>query len=106
VDARDPALTETLREAVSLGRASSDMPVLAEVAKVVAELQIATGDLGGAARTLGIADRLRGSPDPTDPDVRALRERLVAELGADAVSAGYEAGHALTRDDAVAALDV
>jgi hypothetical protein len=38
--------------------------------------------------------------------VRALRERLVAELGADAVSAGYEAGHALTRDDAVAALDV
>jgi predicted ATPase/DNA-binding SARP family transcriptional activator len=106
VDARDPALTETLREAVSLGRASSDMPVLAEVAKVVAELQIATGDLGVAARTLGIADRLRGSPDPTDPDVRALRERLVAELGADAVSAGYEAGHALTRDDAVAALDV
>jgi hypothetical protein len=53
VQARDPALMEALREAVALGRASWDMPVLAEVAKVVAEFRLAGGDMGAAARTLG-----------------------------------------------------
>lgn len=106
VQARDPALMETLREAVALGRASWDMPVLAEVAKVVAQFRLAGGDMGAAARTLGIADRLRGSADPTDPDARFMRARLVAELGEYAVAAEYAAGHTLTRDDARAALDL
>jgi predicted ATPase/DNA-binding SARP family transcriptional activator len=71
-----------------------DMPVAAAVAVAAAHVTAVAGDDAAAARLLGVADALRGTPDLTDPDVLGLRAELEARLGADAVAALVDAARA------------
>ncbi|MBE7187571.1 BTAD domain-containing putative transcriptional regulator [Jatrophihabitans endophyticus] len=82
-----------------------DLPVIASGGVFAAELDEAAGDPAAAARRLGAADRLRGAPDPLSPDIAPLIARLRGALGDEAVEAGFDAGRALDRDAAIAALD-
>ncbi len=79
---------------------STDMPVLALVAVGWSVLALADGDLPGAAELLGLADVVRGSADPTDPDVVRVEEAVAAARG----SAPSEDGDADERRRAAAGL--
>ena len=49
--------------------------------------------------------RLRGTDDPTNPEIAAFLDRLREALGEEALSAGVAAGRELERDAALARLD-
>ncbi|MDX8030594.1 BTAD domain-containing putative transcriptional regulator [Lentzea sp. BCCO 10_0856] len=74
----DPAEAEK-RVAVAIGTTSqrSDMPDLATVTELLAQVRYAQGRHESASRLLGLAAVIRGRLDMGDPDMR----RLVAELG-------------------------
>ncbi|MGI8879650.1 MAG: BTAD domain-containing putative transcriptional regulator [Jatrophihabitans sp.] len=97
LDAASGALSEALDNALR----AKDMPVTAEVTIVLALLREAEGEHSTAASLLGIADRLRGSPDPTQPDASRLATELSAALGPNGFAAARENGLVLGRDEAV-----
>ncbi|NGY63606.1 AfsR/SARP family transcriptional regulator [Lentzea sp. NEAU-D13] len=74
----NPAEAEA-RIAIAVGTTSdrSDMPDLATVTELLAQVRFAEGRRDSAARLLALAKRIRGRLDLGDPDVRML----VAELG-------------------------
>ncbi|GAA3861751.1 BTAD domain-containing putative transcriptional regulator [Saccharothrix violaceirubra] len=96
---------EQARTAVAHALAAKDMPVLARSAVAVARLRLLSGDAAGAARVLGVAARLRGAPDPRDPDVIAVADLSRADIGDAAYDLAYAAGLALDREDAVKLVD-
>lgn len=99
-EARDHAAT-VYRAAVG----TQDLPVIASAGILSAELDEAVGDAAGAALRLGAADRLRGTPDPSSPDIVDVARRVREALGDDACEAQFARGRAMGRDEAIAALD-
>ncbi|HZC72300.1 MAG TPA: BTAD domain-containing putative transcriptional regulator [Jatrophihabitans sp.] len=78
-----------------------DMPIVAAVGVMLAEIVTAAGDPDGAAVMLGAAARLRGADDPTSRDIAKLTERLRAALGDARFADCYAQGKALDRDAAI-----
>jgi predicted ATPase/DNA-binding SARP family transcriptional activator len=85
--------------------AAADMPLIASVALVAAELALATGDQAGAARLLAAAAVVRGADDPTAMEVRSLAERLRLALGDVTFAESQARGAELSRAAALALLD-
>jgi hypothetical protein len=95
----DLQTAETLvTEAVETAVATTDMPVVAMVGIVVAELSVRSGRVEDAAEQLGAAVVLRGAEDRSNPEVARL---LAATEGHEPA---YERGRALDRDAAIARL--
>ncbi|WP_198347661.1 BTAD domain-containing putative transcriptional regulator [Nocardia terrae] len=82
-----------------------DTPMVAEVSVGVARTCLAAGLATEAARVLGAGHALRGAPDARYPDIVSLRTELDAAIGAGAAVAAYEQGRALSRTEAIAAIE-
>jgi ATP/maltotriose-dependent transcriptional regulator MalT len=95
-----------LDEAAATAHRSHDMPILTAVIDAMAAAALAAGDPGRAALLLGVADRLRGSPERGNPDVVHAVETARAALGPAAYDERYAAGAAMERDEALAVLGV
>ena len=91
-------LTEAARDQRGVG----DMPVLANVVVAQARLLLVEGDAGAAAQRLGMSERLRGVPAPTDPNVVELTAALSKRLGDAAFAEFFGAGLATGREDILA----
>ena len=92
-------------EAARLGRTTKDMPIMANVAVVVARVTAAEGDDETAARLLGAARSLRGTDDLTQDDLRVLTASVRERIGDAAFEKAYESGAALGRDAALDLVD-
>jgi hypothetical protein len=92
---------ERLAEAHRAALGTKDMPIIAAVGTVGAIAAHAVGDPVDAAVRLGAAARLRGSGDPTHPDIAALTSVLTAQLGEPAFDAAFARGLAASRDEAI-----
>jgi predicted ATPase/DNA-binding SARP family transcriptional activator len=92
-----------LAEALRLGLACGDRPVIADVADALASLAVAGGQPGQAARMLGLAAATRGLPDQGSPDVAAAESAARAGLGP-RYDRAYAAAARLSPDAATAAL--
>ncbi|PRY20046.1 hypothetical protein CLV70_12685, partial [Pseudosporangium ferrugineum] len=102
----DPAAAEAaLGEAYAAALATGELPVLSSVAVHGAELEAARGRFGESAMLLGVASRLRGTHDRTDPQVRALTRRGRAALGEDGFASAYGKGWELDPATAVTVAD-
>ncbi|MBW4718276.1 BTAD domain-containing putative transcriptional regulator [Saccharothrix obliqua] len=101
--ARGEDAAHLVREAAEHAVRGRDMPVLARVAVAAADLHLLRGDSTAAAKALGAAERLRGAPDPLNPEVVRVADALRADLGAAAYDLAYASGVALDPADAVAA---
>jgi ATP/maltotriose-dependent transcriptional regulator MalT len=99
---------ETAREHVVLayeaGLGTRDMPVLASVGVTTALFAEHDGDPVTAAERLRAAAQLRGTEDPTQPDIVELTTRLRAELGDAGFEPAYGRGRALDREVAIESL--
>jgi predicted ATPase/DNA-binding SARP family transcriptional activator len=99
---------EPAREHIELAYAAAlgtrDMPIVAMVGVTTALFVEQGGDSVAAAERLGAAAQLRGTEDPTQPDIAALTARLRSELGDDGFGLAYERGRALDRQDAIESL--
>ncbi len=89
-----------LREAHAAAVGTRDRPVVAHIGVAAAWLAVHDGRPEEAAGLLGAAERLRGAPDATAPQIIRLRERLVAALGAEPEAAAVAAGRAMEPDAA------
>ena len=85
--------------------AAADMPLIASVALVAAELALATGEPTRAAALLAAAAVVRGADDPTAMEVRGLSERLRLALGDVTFAESQAQGAELSRTAALALLD-
>ena len=92
------------RQAVELALTTEDMPLASIIIEASADVQLRTGETELAARTLGLAAAMRGMRTIPDADVRSTYDRLHDALGNEAFDAAYDAGAALTTEDAVAEL--
>jgi predicted ATPase len=95
---------EQARAGFAAALETQDMPVVASVGLVSAELTAAAGEHERAAQQLGAAAALRGAEDPTALDVRALTAALTQELGAAGFAAQYALGRNLAAAEAKALL--
>ncbi|HEX6467447.1 MAG TPA: AAA family ATPase, partial [Streptosporangiaceae bacterium] len=93
-------------EALSVAVSTMDGPVIAVAVSGFADLAWRQGDPAGAAELLGAADRVRGAPDLSVPDVVRLIEALEEELGGAGYAEAYERGGRLTLDDVLARVGV
>jgi len=84
---------------------AADMPLIASVALVAAELALAQGDQTRAAGLLAAAAVVRGADDPTAMEVRSLSERLRLALGDVTFAESQAQGAELSRAAALALLD-
>ncbi|MGI5133103.1 ATP-binding protein [Pseudonocardia sp. CA-107938] len=84
---------------------SSDMPILATAAVTVAGLAALQERVRDMAVLLGVAARIRGTHDRTDPHVRALSSRGRVELGDEQFAAAYAEGWEMTGPEALIAAD-
>ncbi|MFE9748109.1 BTAD domain-containing putative transcriptional regulator [Saccharothrix saharensis] len=82
--------------------AAKDMPVLAHIAVAAAAVRARFGNPTDAAKALGAGEQLRGAPDPRNPEVVRLADRLRADVGDAAYDLAYATGVALDRADAIA----
>ena len=73
---------------------AKDMPVLAHVAVAAAAVRARFGNATDAARALGAGEQLRGAPDPRNPEVVRLADRLRADVGDAAYDLAYATGEA------------
>jgi ATP/maltotriose-dependent transcriptional regulator MalT len=92
-----------LADSYRIALTTRDMPVVAATGVAVSRLAREVGRYADAAQILGAAARLRGSEDPTQPDIaRQLRDlrRLSPTFDQD-----YAAGRELSGDAARARLD-
>ena len=94
-----------LADAHTTAIAAADMPLIAAVTTVVAELALAGGEDQAAAELLGAATVIRGADDPTALEIRSLSERLRLALGDQAFAESQARGAGLSRADALALLD-
>ncbi|BCJ48434.1 SARP family transcriptional regulator [Actinoplanes ianthinogenes] len=95
---------EALREAYAAGVAARDLPILAVVAIGGAGLAQARGRQHEAAVLLGVAARLRGAHDRSDPRGVAIAARARAALGEDDFGTAYAKGWNLSAQNAVTRL--
>lgn len=103
IDANPDGAYAHLLEGYRIARATRDMPVVATVGVVVAQLAWADGAAAEAAELLGASAQLRGSDDWTNLHIRALTGELRAVLPD--FDERYASGRALPRSEAMAALD-
>jgi predicted ATPase/DNA-binding SARP family transcriptional activator/tetratricopeptide (TPR) repeat protein len=96
---------ERAAAAHTMAVAAADMPLIASVALVAAELTLALGDPTGAAALLAAAAAVRGADDPTAMEVRSLRERLRLALGDEMLAESQAQGAEPSRAAALALLD-
>ncbi|MFI5845276.1 AfsR/SARP family transcriptional regulator [Catenuloplanes sp. NPDC051500] len=87
-----PGADRALREARAAAVETRELPVLALVTVAEAEIAAARGLAHESAVLLGVAARLRGAHDRTDPQVRALTRRCEAALGVEVFAAAYDSG--------------
>jgi hypothetical protein len=85
--------------------AADDMPIAARVGEAVVALAVRLGRPADAAELLGASLRLRGTDDPTNPELARLRAELRDALGEQRFAAGVAAGRELDRSAALARLD-
>ncbi|QQQ78964.1 AfsR/SARP family transcriptional regulator [Saccharothrix sp. 6-C] len=96
-----PGADRALRDAYAAARATGELPALSPVAVQAAALAELSGRPHESAVLLGVAARLRGAHDLTDPRVRDLTGRGRAALGGDGFAAAYAAGWELDPATAV-----
>ncbi|WIX85504.1 BTAD domain-containing putative transcriptional regulator [Amycolatopsis sp. DG1A-15b] len=102
----DPAGADQAgRAAYAAALAARDLPILSLVTVHTAALAEARGRRREPAVLLGVAARLRGAHDRTDPQVRELTHRGQAALGEAEFAAAYAEGWELDAPAAVAAAD-
>ena len=89
------------RQAVELAISTEDMPLSSIIVEAAAEVLLLAGDPEQAARTMGMATVMRGMRTVPDTDVRNTLQRLHDALGNEAFDTAFEAGAALTREEAV-----
>ncbi|HEY2273127.1 MAG TPA: tetratricopeptide repeat protein, partial [Jatrophihabitantaceae bacterium] len=101
-----------LPEAVRLGKesytsaiATKDLPILASVGVVLADIAAQCGRAETAAEMLGAAARLRGADDSTGPDIARLTTQLRDELGGATFDERYAYAKSLDREAATLRLD-
>ncbi|MEU4198208.1 BTAD domain-containing putative transcriptional regulator [Kribbella sp. NPDC026611] len=92
------------REAVALALTTEDMPLAAAAVEAAAEVDLVAGEFAQAARTLGMAGRMKGVWGVRPVDLQRVVDRLQDALGNDRYDALYQAGAALTREEALAEL--
>ncbi len=97
------AAADSARTAHRLAVSTNDLPVLARTGVSTAALAAAMGLDAAAVTALGLADRLRGATDPTDPTVARLTRELTA-AGSD-VRAAHDGAMTLGREAAIRAID-
>lgn len=95
---------EAAGKALQQAKSSHDMPVVAASGLTLAFLVLARGDAESAARLLGASDSIRGAPDLSDPEARALLSAARRAVGEPADLALAE-GRQLLRPDAIALLE-
>ena len=99
------AALAALADAYPVAVGTRDMPIVAMLGTTLASWQNRRGQPVRSAETLGSAARLRGAEDRTQPEVARLTAALREQLGADAFDAAFARGRALSREEALAALD-
>ena len=99
-----PLGAQLVAEAIDTAITSLDLPVIALAAVLAAQLNCHRGDGPRGAELLGVGDRLRGSPDPTNPTVTQLERDLRTSLGDNEFARLHACGYALPRADAFARL--
>ncbi|GIJ46233.1 SARP family transcriptional regulator [Virgisporangium aliadipatigenens] len=87
-----PGAQRALRAAYGSAAATRELPILAPVAVHAAALADTLGRPDESAALLGVAARLRGAHDRTDPQVRELTRRGRAALGEEGFAASYARG--------------
>jgi predicted ATPase len=80
---------------------TQDMPIVAAIGVVIADLALSAGRDVTAAELLGAAARLRGTPDPSGPDIVRLSAVLRCRLGDDGLTDAMGRGEALDRETAI-----
>jgi len=100
-----PGADKALREAYAAALATRELPVLSQVAVTAAALAETRGRRHESAVLLGVAARLRGAHDHTDPQVRELTHRGQATLGGKDFAAAYAQGWELDAETATTAAD-
>jgi predicted ATPase/DNA-binding SARP family transcriptional activator/tetratricopeptide (TPR) repeat protein len=85
--------------------AAADMPLIASVSMVAAEVALALGNQAGAAELLAATAVVRGAGDPTAMEVRSLSERLRLALGDERFAESQVQGAELSRAAALALLE-
>jgi ATP/maltotriose-dependent transcriptional regulator MalT len=105
VDDQIDVARQGLARAYEAAVGTKDMPIVASVGVVVAELAQRTGRPLDAIEILGAASRLRGADDATNLDIKELTATLREALGDAAFDTAYGRGRALDREAAIARLD-
>jgi tetratricopeptide (TPR) repeat protein len=88
------------REAFAAGVATKDMPIVATIGVMLADVTARSAP-EEAAVMLGASARLRGADDLTACDIRRITADLTDTLGADRFGELYAEGKALDRDTAI-----
>jgi predicted ATPase len=92
---------EAGREAYANALGTHDLPIIATVGVLVADIAVTVGRHDVAAEVLGAAARLRGADDATSPDIARLTDAVIAALGADEYARHFACGKGLDRDAAM-----
>ena len=96
---------EWLAQSFVAAKESTDMPIAAALATVVADLQQARGNPTSAAELLGAGIRLRGMDDLSDPEVLRVASAVQARMDPEDYARHHETGRNLSRDEALALLE-
>jgi len=100
-----PGADTALREAYAAALATRELPILSPVTVTAAAVTQTRGWLHESAVLLGVAARLRGAHDHTDPRVRELTRRGQVALGEEEFAGAYAKGWELDAKTAVTAAD-
>jgi ATP/maltotriose-dependent transcriptional regulator MalT len=93
------------REAYAAAVSTNDLPIVAAVGVLLADIAAECGGSALAAEILGASARLRGADDATSPDIARLSAALRAALGADEFARHFAQGKSLDREAALERLN-
>jgi predicted ATPase/DNA-binding SARP family transcriptional activator len=96
-----PAAASGVARAFTAALGTEDMPIVAAIGVVIADVALAVGLDVTAAEALGAATALRGTPDPTGPDIARLSAVLRDRLGDAGLREAMARSGALDRDAAI-----
>ncbi|WP_330275951.1 AAA family ATPase [Lentzea sp. NBC_00516] len=99
-----PGADQALRRAYAAALTTNELPVLSSVTVHTAAFAATCGQQHRSAFLLGVAARLRGAHDTTDPQIRALTREGEAALGEE-FAAAYAKGWELDATSALSAAD-
>ncbi|TDQ04695.1 putative ATPase [Labedaea rhizosphaerae] len=98
------AATKAYARAMAAMNAMPDMPVIASLGEGFAEVLWLRDDPQGAARCIGWATAIRGTPDLGNRQLNKFKRRLKERLGEEEFEAALREGEGIGRDAALAAL--